>query len=124
MTLLIRKASLRLVLTWAQRGLFSCALVLLSYCGFILVDTWMFQHRERLKFERLLEHQSLARVDQPALVRSLPGIGPDGLIGRLDIPRIGISAMVVEGTDMPTLRRAAGHIIGTGLPGQRGNVGI
>ena len=32
--------------------------------------------------------------------------------------------MVVEGTTMSALRRAAGHIPGTGMPGFAGNVGI
>jgi len=32
--------------------------------------------------------------------------------------------MVVEGDDGKTLRRAAGHVPGTALPGQSGNVGI
>ena len=32
--------------------------------------------------------------------------------------------MIVEGTDERTLRRAVGHIPGTSLPGQQGNVAI
>ena len=32
--------------------------------------------------------------------------------------------MILEGTDARTLRRAVGHIPGTPLPGQRGNVAI
>jgi LPXTG-site transpeptidase (sortase) family protein len=48
---------------------------------------------------------------------------PD-LVGRLDIPRIGLSAIVSEGIDNRTLRRALGHIPGTALPGDTGNVGI
>jgi sortase A len=32
--------------------------------------------------------------------------------------------MILEGTDARTLRRAVGHISGTPLPGQPGNVGI
>ena len=38
--------------------------------------------------------------------------------------RLGVSVIVMEGTDARTLRRAAGHINGTALPGQDGNVGI
>jgi sortase A len=47
-----------------------------------------------------------------------------GLIGSLDIPRLGLSAIVIEGTSATSLRRAVGHITGTALPGQPGNVGI
>jgi len=37
---------------------------------------------------------------------------------------IGLSVMVIEGTGAKALRRAAGHIAGTALPGQPGNIGI
>jgi len=53
-----------------------------------------------------------------------PAIGPNGLIGRIEIQRLGVSVLVVEGTGVSALRRAAGHIAGTGLPGQTGNIGI
>jgi sortase A len=46
------------------------------------------------------------------------------LIGRIGIPRLSFSAIVVEGIDRATLRRAIGHIPGTALPGQPGNVGL
>jgi sortase A len=48
----------------------------------------------------------------------------DGLIGRMEISRLGLSAVVVEGIGKRTLRRAVGHIPGTALPGRSGNVGI
>lgn len=47
-----------------------------------------------------------------------------GLIGRIEIPRLGLEAVVMEGVDYATLRRAAGHIPGTALPGHVGNIGI
>jgi sortase A len=47
-----------------------------------------------------------------------------GLIGRLDISRLGLSVIVIEGVRAATLRRAVGHIPGTALPGQPGNVAI
>lgn len=47
-----------------------------------------------------------------------------GVIGRLDIPRLGISAVIVEGTTPEVLDRAIGHFPFTALPGQRGNVGL
>ncbi|MBI3948919.1 MAG: class D sortase [Acidobacteria bacterium] len=50
--------------------------------------------------------------------------GTDSLIGRIGVPRIGLSAIVVEGDDKATLGVAVGHIPSTALPGQRGNVGI
>jgi len=61
-------------------------------------------------------------------VRRQPEIGPeipkDGLIGRLIIPRLSLSAIVREGTNSATLSLAAGHIPGTALPGARGNTAV
>jgi sortase A len=45
-------------------------------------------------------------------------------LGRLDVPDAGVSVMVLPGTDDVTLNRAVGHIEGTALPGDPGNVGI
>lgn len=45
-------------------------------------------------------------------------------LGRLEIPSISLSAMFIEGVDGRTLRRAVGHIPGTALPGDSGNVGL
>jgi len=46
------------------------------------------------------------------------------VIGRLEIPDLHLVAIVQEGADAGTLRRAVGHIPGTALPGGRGNVGL
>ena len=45
-----------------------------------------------------------------------------GLIGRIQIPRLGLSAIVREGVDDRTLRRAVGHVPDTARPGDAGNV--
>jgi sortase A len=45
-------------------------------------------------------------------------------IGLLEIPSAGISEIVAEGTDVLTLRRGVGHIVGTARPGEPGNVGL
>jgi len=46
------------------------------------------------------------------------------LVGKIEIPRLGVSAVVREGADGETLRVAVGHIAGTALPGASGNVGL
>jgi sortase A len=120
------KTSLRLILKWAQRALFTGAILMLGYCAFVLVDAWMFQHRQRQNLERLRTAAPASRISPVSLAESSlpPAIGPDGLIGRIEIQRLGVSVVIVEGTDKPTLRRAAGHIVGTGFPGKPGNIGI
>src|SRR5208337_4040897 len=45
-------------------------------------------------------------------------------LGRIEISSIGLAAMIMEGVDGRTLRHAVGHIPGTPLPGQQGNVAL
>jgi sortase A len=50
---------------------------------------------------------------------------PQGsVIGRIEIPRLGVSTIVRAGSDARTLQLAVGHIPGTALPGEIGNVGL
>ena len=46
------------------------------------------------------------------------------LLGRIEIPAVGIAAMILEGLEYKTLLRAVGHIPGTALPGQQGNAAL
>ena len=117
MRLVVGKEPLRRILKWAQRALFACAVLLLGYCGFALADAWIFQMRESRDFDRQLR-------DQRAASEGVPAVAADGMIGRIEIPRLLLSAVVVEGIDKTTLRRVVGHIPGTALPGQPGNVGL
>ena len=45
-------------------------------------------------------------------------------MGRIEIPRIGLKAMILEGASRRTLALAVGHIPGTALPGAKGNAAI
>ena len=49
---------------------------------------------------------------------------PGVVLGQLEIARLKIAYIVLEGTDADTLDRSIGHIRNTALPGQTGNVGI
>lgn len=118
MRLAVGKEPLRRMLLWAQRALFGCGVLLLGYCAYALADAWMFQRRESMDLDRLLRDRQSAK-SEPA-----PAAAADGLIGRIEIPRLLLSVVVVEGIDKTTLRRAVGHIPGTALPGQPGNVGL
>jgi sortase A len=116
-------------LNWSQRALFVCAVLLLGYCGFVLADSWLFQRRANRDLDRLLRDRRTVSLvtPQPASAAS-PQVEPaavaDGLIGRIEIPRLMLSVVVIEGVDKTALRRAVGHIPGTALPGDAGNVGL
>ena len=119
MKILIRTTSPRKVLQWTQRVLFGAAILMLGYVGFVLVDTWVFERRETAALARFVP-------TEPAASNAVTPttIGPNGLIGRMEVSRLDVSVVVVEGTSNKSLRRAVGHIAGTALPGQPGNVGI
>ncbi|MGO9256958.1 MAG: class D sortase [Bryobacteraceae bacterium] len=134
MRLLVAREPLRRILKWTQRALSACAFLLLGYCAFALLDAWNFQRRESRDFDRALNVQRVAGESRPqpesfpspkaAAVAVIPAAETKGLIGRLEIPRLLLSTIVVEGIGRTTLRRVVGHIPGTALPGQPGNVGL
>jgi sortase A len=47
-----------------------------------------------------------------------------GVFGRIEIPRLGMSALIAEGTTTAQLDRAVGHIAATAFPGQPGNCAL
>jgi sortase A len=111
---------------WLRRAQYmftGIAILALGYCAAVWVDSRFYQARESLQFdrERLLKD---VRAMRPRI--SLDPASPeDGqLLGRLEIPRLGLSVMVVQGDRSGDLKRAIGHIPGTAFPGQPGNVGI
>jgi LPXTG-site transpeptidase (sortase) family protein len=46
------------------------------------------------------------------------------LLGRIQLERVGLTAIIREGDDTGVLRRAVGHIPETALPGEHGNAGL
>ena len=128
MKVTVRKEPIRQILKWSQWALFACAILLLGYCAFVLADAWLFQRRAARDLDRLQHDRRAANqvTPQPVSVTS-PKVAPavaGSLIGRIEIPRLLLSVIVVEGVDRTSLRRAVGHIPGTALPGNPGNVGL
>lgn len=114
---------------WTQRVLFAGALSLIGYCGVAVTDALTTQALERRELDRQIAGRRAATDRAPrttsskAVFRWASAAAGD-LVGRIDIPRLNVSAMVMEGTGTATLRRGVGHIPGTALPGEYGNVGL
>ncbi len=62
--------------------------------------------------------------DAHLVKRDISAPASGSVVGKLFIPRLGLSTVVVEGDDESNLRISAGHIPGTALPGNSGNIGI
>jgi sortase A len=100
---------------WVSYLFLLVAAAALSYYAYVTGSSWLFEERAE---------RELSRVPQVTSARELPEGARDGLIGRVEIPRLRLSVALAEGADAATLRKAAGHIEGTAFPGDPGNVGI
>jgi LPXTG-site transpeptidase (sortase) family protein len=128
---------------WAERALLAIGIVCLGIFVWSWLDARLLEIRETRRLEEALaaappvkskasETDSFAsfekgaeQVQKEEKKAEPPPTEPGELVGRLTIPRLGVSAIVLEGVDKKTLRRGAGHIPATALPEQdEGNVGI
>ncbi len=80
----------------------------------------VYQHWQNFAFE----HNRSARKQTAPPPAPAPRLRDGEIVGRLSIPRLHVEAMIREGTTSPTLAIALGHIPGTALPGQPGNIGV
>jgi sortase A len=118
----------------AEGLLWVIAAGLLGWCAFAYVGARSHelideQALAELRKENLAPESPWPRAEAPGAERSVRGVPAAerqaadlGLIGRIEIPRLGLAAIVREGIDGRTLERAVGHVSGTALPGQNGNV--
>lgn len=102
---------------------------LIAY-GVFTIGTWQYQRAAKSQIEEMISADSapVPEQSQPEVSnQSPPAVSkppqPGEIIGRVDIPRIKLSAAVAEGDDERTLGKAVGHLPDTPLPWQRrGNV--
>lgn len=115
-------------MTWAELLFLFLGLFLLGFAAFFYFQATVYQTYENWRFdESLADSLAAAAPKAPAghdgkAFRS--SVRDGAVIGRIDISRIGVSVMVVEGVASRNLKLGAGHIPGTALPGEPGNVGI
>jgi sortase A len=116
---------------WTSRVLLLLGLALLGYVSFAVADGKLFQAYESWRLNQTLESAPRARTPAEPQARTVAVSSADifraplaagSALGRIHIGRLGIDVIVAEGVDRRTLRRAVGHIPGTALPGEQGNV--
>jgi len=91
-------------------------IAMLGYCAYAWLDARVYQRNEERSFEEMTHSAP------PRLPGKVPPPVPHAVLGKIDIQQVGISAMIAEGVDHGTLKRAVGHIPGTALPGEDGNI--
>jgi sortase A len=143
--------SLKRSLRWLERALLLVAVLCLGTWAWAWLDSAYVQYRDNQILDDALNNPSNNPSNNPPATPETPSQAPslaaetdslgsfkpqpaaeppkpppleDGsLVGRIEIPRVGVSAIVLEGADTKTLRRGVGHIPETSLPGI-GNVGL
>jgi sortase A len=109
---------LRAALRVAEVVLGLIGVTALGMYGLVTWQTHTFQKREKEYFAGLARSYKEPKGNFPPPSKS------GDFIGQIDVPRIGISAVILEGSDDRALRLGVGHIPGTALPGDRGNIGL
>jgi sortase A len=69
-------------------------------------------------------HQQELRAALEKGLPDAPTFSEGDLLGKLEIPRLRLSVMIMEGVANKTLRLGGGHIPGTAYPGAPGNSGF
>lgn len=122
---------------WAQYFFLVVGVLALGYVAYVMLDAQLFQAYENWRFEKARKEAKQAKSSEPAALppavadpesvrlERLRAAGPEGSpLGRIEIRTLGVEVMILEGVKPRTLRRAVGHIPGTALPGQPGNVAL
>ncbi|HKC58207.1 MAG TPA: class D sortase [Vicinamibacterales bacterium] len=107
---------------WLERLLVLIGVVCLGYFLYAYVETQLYQSFEDQQLDAILRTEIPAGSAAAAPRRRAPA--PGSTIGRIEIPRLRVSAIIRAGSDARTLRLAVGYIAGTALPGEKGNVGL
>jgi sortase A len=112
------------ILRWSRDVFLVVGVLILGCCGYVLLDAKLYQAYETRHFQQQIKDFRPA-IAGKSRVHEVSFPSSDGeALGEIELTRIGVTAMILEGTDERTLRRAVGHIPGTALPGETGNVAI
>ena len=88
----------------------------LAYAAYVFASARYFRAIEASR----LEHA----VAQPGFMLGPRVVAEGDVIGQIEVSRLGLSAIVVQGDSDDVLRRAVGHVPETALPGQSGNIAL
>ena len=123
-----RRIHLRCVLTWLEGALWTAGCCALGYYVFTSIDASLTQRQLAQSFEESRTHVGVPAQatlnNSTADLQKAPAQSGSRLVGRLEIPKLDLSSVILEGVGSQTLRVGLGHVPGTSMPGQSGNVAI
>jgi sortase A len=112
-----RRAIMRL--RWTQRVLLAVGCIAVIYTAFTYLYAQVYQQAAGDALDKQIRINDQFHGSRPRTVAK-----EGDVLGRIQIPRLGIAVAILEGTTSHTLRLGAGHIEGTPFPGEPGNSGI
>jgi sortase A len=123
--------SRRKTLKWAERLLLFISVICLGYFLYTYAEAWLYQSFEDQELDKILNETAATGTSGTTPEAGAPTarvvprtVAAGSTVGRIEIPRLGVSAVIRAGSDARTLRLAVGYIPGTALPGDRGNFGL
>ena len=111
---------------WLERGLFALGLLMIGLSFRNETEARASHSAEMKQLEAARLGGGVADATAPWFSREpwCPPTLERGVFGRIEIPRLGISALIAEGAEPEQLERAVGHISTTAFPGQAGNCAL
>jgi sortase A len=112
-------AQSHLFLRWTRNFLLLLGALAVSYVGLMLLHARTYQEVANSTLAQQMHAEGQSKVS-PSGSAAKEG----DVLGRIEIPRFGMMVAIVEGTTPRMLDVGVGHIEGTALPGEPGNIGI
>jgi len=120
------------MLRWAERLLLFVGVICVGYLLYTYTEAWLYQAFEDRELDKILNDTAATGTSGTTPEEIVPRpravprrtFAPGSTVGRIDIPRLGVSAVIRAGSDARTLHLAVGYIPGTALPGDLGNFGL
>jgi sortase A len=124
---------------WLQWTLIAFGLACLAFYAIVTAQSALYQRQAKAAIDRVIAAKPAAALpastpapaadahESSTITRTAPRaaspapLARGALIGRVDVPRLNLSAAIAEGDDDATLGKAVGHLPDTPLPWQAGN---
>jgi sortase A len=112
---------LHLCLRWSGRALVATGVILVGYVAVVQIQAKLYDAAAKQYVSSPLLDSATRQHPQHEMHRPESTLIEGEILGQMEIPRLGLSAAVLQGTTSRTLRLGVGHVQGTAIPGTPGN---